>query len=325
MAPITDTFWREGKIRSAVFTYILLALTVGALAGCGKSKNTDFYHGEINIPKAAGLSQQEREVEERFAEYVGQNPEKAVEAYRKQFGKKVNVDNARELSKDYAPHGPDVNDDTNREHRTMYSDAVQEPSRALAKAVYLQMLKEPASNDPPVVVFTAGGAASGKTTSIAKNGAIQSILNSAQIVYDTTMSESKTSLEKIDQALNSGKSVCIVFVYRDPVESFLSALQRAMDEGRTLSLGAFVETHESAPEVLLRIADQYKDDKRVEINVIDNSRGEGKAVEKNLAFIGKMAGLYKPDELKQRLRSELDAARANNRISEAVYLAFKGK
>lgn len=310
---------RRSQTRRAILAVVLLALAAG---GC-KNENGQFYAGKINIPHAPGLSQEERAVEERFAEFVGQNPEKAIAAYRKQFGNNINVDNARELSKDYAPDGPGLNDDRNRAARAMHSDAVEEPARALANAAYLQVLKETPANDAPVV-FTAGGAGSGKSTSIANVGTAQSCLSTADLIYDTTLSDANSALEKIKAALKSGRKVCIVFVYRDPVDAFEGALLRAMKEGRTLSLDAFARTHQSAPEVLLALYEQYKGNKRVEIRVVDNTRGPEQAVETDLGFVRGVTGKHKPERLKEVLSRKLDEAQASGRISQAVYLAFKG-
>jgi Zeta toxin len=181
------------------------------------------------------------------------------------------------------------------------------------------------------VVFTAGGAGVGKTTSIHQVPGLERAVAAAQIVYDTTLSGFKSSQERIAQALAAGKEVSIVYVYRDPVESFVGgALPRAEKNGRTLPLDAYIETHLGAPEVLLKIADMYKDDKRLEIAVIDNSRGRGGAALSDLKFVRAVARKYTREELKTKLVQALEDAHEKGRrgekdgISEIIYRGFKG-
>ena len=78
----------------------------------------------------------------------------------------------------------------------------------------------------------------------------------------------------------AGRMVSIIFVYRDPIDSFVGGvLPRAERMGRTLPLEVFLDTHIGSAEVLEKIALAYKGDSRVAIAVIDNSRkGERSAV-----------------------------------------------
>jgi hypothetical protein len=320
MALIPGEARGAGRRRIAIALAIVLALSIAA---CGRRPPEGVYDFKLPIAKAAGLSADERAVEARFAASVGQDPDKAIAAYRQVFGKEVNVDNARELSTDFAPDGPNKATKNNREHRTKYSDAVQEPARALATAVYLQLLHEPASEEPGLVVFTAGGAGSGKTTSIRGSPALTAALNTAQVVYDTTLSDAPTSVEKIEQALQAEKRISIVFVYRDPVEAFVDgALPRAMSGGRTMLLDAFVDTHLSAPDVLLALADKYKGDARVSITVLDNTGPA--AVAADVEFLRGVSGRYDPDNLKRLLQARVGKALAEGGISEEVHKAFMG-
>ena len=314
----------------AAFALSTLLSVSCSLPNGGQEPNA--YPGKLGIAKAKSLSPRGREIEARFAAYLESHTDEAVDQYRKKYGKEINTDNVRELSTDYAPGGMEAEDAATRAARAQWSAAVQEPSSAFAKEIYRRELKEaPAPNERNVVMFTAGGAGVGKTTSIHQITALEKAVDSAQIVYDTTLSALRSSLDRVAQALQAGKQVSIVYVYRDPVDSFAGGvLPRAERNGRTVPLDAYIETHLGAPEVLLKIADVYKGDPRVEIAVIDNSRGRGEAVVSDLNFVRSIAGKYTREELKTKLVRALEDAYAKGKrgekegISEIIYRGFKG-
>lgn len=322
-------FSRRGRSASAVVLSFLL------LASCSVATTREepgFYSGKLGIAKAKNLSARGREVEARFAAYLESHTDEAIAIYREKYGKEINTDNARELSRDYAPGGMDAEDPATRAARAQWSAAVHEPSSAFTKEIFRRELKKPAApKERNQVVFTAGGAGVGKTTSIHQVAGLERAVAASQIVYDTTLSSFRSSQERIAQALEAGKEVSIIYVYRDPIESFVGgALPRAEKNGRTLPLGAYIETHLGAPEVLLKIADLYKDDKRLEIAVIDNSRGRGEASLSDLNFVRGIAHKYSREELETKLLRALEDAHEKGRrgekegISEIIYRGFKG-
>jgi hypothetical protein len=319
---------RNGRASAAVLALLALFSFSAARAG----EDSGFYPGKLAIAKAQNLTAQEREVEARFAKYLEDHTDEAIARYKAKYGKEINTDNARELSQDYAPGGLEADDADTRTARSKWSAAVHEPSSALTKEIYRRELKKPAArNERNQVVFTAGGAGVGKTTSIHQVPGLGNVVDASQIVYDTTLSGLKSSMERISQALDAGKSVSIVYVYRDPVDSLANgALPRAERNGRALPLEAFLDTHMGAPEVVLKIAEAYKNDKRVEIAIIDNSRGRANAAVADLKFVQSMARKYTRAELKSKLLRALEDAYEKGKrgekggISETVYRAFKG-
>jgi len=290
------------------------------------------YPGNLEIAKSQNLTPQEREVEARFAKFLEEHTDEAIARYHAKYGKEINTDNARELSQDYAPGGMDAEDAATRAARAKWSSAVHEPSSALTKEIYRRELKKAAPpNQRSQVVFTAGGAGSGKTTSIRQVPGLGHAVEAAQIVYDTTLSGVRSSMDRISQALAAGKTVSIIYVYRDPIDSLVGgALPRAERNGRTLPLEAFLDTHLGAPEVLLKIAETYKSDQRVEIAVIDNSGGRGKAAVADLKFVQAVARKYTREDLRAKLLRALEQAYEKKKrgekegISEDIYRAFKG-
>jgi hypothetical protein len=262
------------------------------------------------------LTPEERAIETRFGEQLKSNTDQAVEEYRNRFGNVINTDNARELSQDYQ------NDRTQ-------SLAVHEPASAITKEVYRRALQEPVpegkEND---VVFTAGGSGAGKTSAVSKNEGLKSIVDKAQIVYDTNMNSYSSAKSKIDQALEAGKNVAIIYVHRDPMNALIGqpgmggALSRAakMAEkegtGRTVPLTEFTKTHVGSRDVVQRIANEYGSNPKVSILSIDN-KGPGRHELVPLTSFPK----YTYNELHGRLQTALREEHAAGRVSDEIFHA----
>jgi len=311
---------------TTVILWVLLSFAV-VCAG----ENPEIYPGKLGIVKAKGLSPDERRVEARFAAYLEARTEEAIARYLERYGREINTDNVRELSPDYAPGGMDAEDPATVAARTRWGEAVHEPASALTKELYRRALRK---DTPPErrkqVIFIAGGAGAGKTTSIRKLADLRHAVEAAEIVYDTVFSNFRSSSERIGQALNAGRMVSIVFVYRDPIDSFVDGLlPRAKSIGRTLPLEIFLSSHIGSIETLPKIAENYKGDRRVAIAVIDNSRGAGKAAVTELEFIKTMARKYSREALRVELLGILEDAYEKgkngdkNGIPENIYRAIK--
>ena len=322
----------KGKLDSPARLFLLVLIVILSFSVTQAAEDSSFYPGKLGIAKAKNLSVEERRVEARFAEYLEAHTDEAIRRYTQKYGKEINTDNVRELSTDYAPGGPDAEDSATKVARTKWSAAVQEPSSALSKEIYRRALQKiPGPAQRKQVIFTGGGAGVGKTTSIQQISGLANAVDAAEIIYDTTLSNLKSSMDRVEQGVAAGRVVSIIFVYRDPIDSFVSGvLPRAERMGRTLPLEVFLDTHIGAAEVLEKIAQAYKGNDKVAIAVIDNSRGRGNAAPSDIAFVKNAAGKYRRAELKAKLSAALDEAyekgkkREKDGISEAVYKAIKG-
>ena len=306
---------------------ILLCFTV-VLAG----EDAGHYPGKLGITKARHLSAAERAVEARFAAYLEAHTDQAIARYIEKFGNEINTDNARELSSDYAPGGIDAEDAATVAARTSWGHAVHEPSSALAKELFSRALRKDTPADRrKQVVFTAGGAGAGKTTSIRKLADLSHAVEMAEIVYDTTLSTYSSAVRNITQALAAGRMVSIVYVYRDPVDSLIEGiLPRAQSMGRTVPLEVVLATHLGSVQGILRLSEAYKNETRVAIAIIDNRDGAGDATPADLGFVRRMVRKYSRESLQAALSSALEDAYEKgkrgerNGISEAIYRAVKG-
>lgn len=271
-----------------------------------------------DVPRSTDpLTPEQRAIETRFAEQIATDYAAAVERYNAredaQGGKVLNTDVAREVSDDYL------------RDRTQAA-AVHEPASWLIKRLYEQKLADPPKpGEYPVVTFTAGGTGAGKTSGIKVVPDAKLLTDRAQIVYDTNMNTLGSAVKKIDQALEAGKIVRIIYVWRDPVDALVNgALPRAMRQaaefgsGRTVPIVEHIKTHVGARQVIAQIAARYAGDSRVSVMVIDNSRGAGKAAKSRLADIPDL----QYDDVEPKVLAALEAEREAGRISDSVYRGF---
>lgn len=225
-------------------------------------------------------------------------------------GRTLNTDVARELSEHY------------RADRTRSAD-VHEPSSAFVKRLYAEKLAQTTPEGmEPTVIFTAGGTGAGKTTGMEIVKKMDSRAGKAEMIYDTNMNSFDSADKKIKQALDAGRKVNIIYTYRDPIEALENgALKRAkrMEEtsgtGRTVPLSEHAKTHIGAREVIEQLAKKYAKNDKVQIRVIDNSRGAGNAIVSRLDKLPKL----NQDQIKKGLRDALERAKKSGAISDAIY------
>lgn len=217
-------------------------------------------------------------------------------------GRVLNTDYARELSEHY------------RDDKTRASD-VHQPASQFVADLYTQKLKAFATTGhEPLVLFTAGGAGAGKSSSLeTPEGRL--LKAKADIIYDTTMSDPEWAEWQIQQALDAGGKAAIMYTYRDPVEALTGGiLPRAMKNGRTIPLDVHAGSHVGARSTIEKLRQKYAGDSRVEFIAVDNTRGQGNARVVNFDALP----LVEEDGLRERLQDALEAEFKAKRISEAV-------
>jgi hypothetical protein len=312
---------------SVIAAGLLAAFFISSISA---AQDAEVYPGRLRIPRATHLSREEREVEARFAAYLEAHTNEAVHRYTAKYGKEISTDSARELSRDYAPGGLDAIDPVTNAARTKWGEAVFQPARAMSRELYLRALQQETPSDVRrQVIFTAGGAGVGKTTAIRQFRGITRTLEAAEIIYDTTLSDFRSAVERINQALTAGRMVSIILIYRDPMDALTKGVfERARMTGRMTTLGGFLNTHIGAVEGIVKIAGMYKNDRRVAIAVIDNSRGIAHAVVADLAFVESRAGKYSRDALRAELIRATETAYEKGKqgeedgLPEVLYQAF---
>jgi len=250
-------------------------------------------------------------VAQRFNEQVGADPEAAIAQYRQlpdsKGGKVLNTDFVRELSPNY------------RNDRGL-SQNVHDTSTALNQLMYQRALRDTMGQEG-AWVFTGGGAASGKTA-----GLPDEMIDSYDLVVDGTLANFEKSSAQIDQALDSGKAVTVIYVDRPPEKAFPLLLNRAnkmekeLGSGRTVPLDIFLGAHRDARESIKKIENKYKNDERVAIQVVNNHGAEGKQFLTTVDNVSKMDYNTSLPKITQALEDAYE----QGKISESIYLATKG-
>ena len=219
-------------------------------------------------------------------------------------GQVLNTDLARELSPGY------------RKDKSRAAE-VHEAASAFIKRLYAAKLKQPVpEGKEPFVLFTAGGTGAGKSTALEL---LPTLSATASIVYDGTMSKLDSAEKVIQQALDAGRAVRYVYVFRDPADALANgALPRAVRSGRTAPVDVLHDSHIGARKVVEALVKKYANDPRVQFDFIDNSRGYGNAADVALAEIPQI------DEngLKEKLYGIVKDQHRTGKISDAIARGF---
>jgi len=283
-------------------------------------RNTDEPHIHAELPpggrrakNAENVAKETSEAGLDLRERLVNDPEQLARDYAaledSEGGRVLNTDTARELSPEYLAD------------RTRSAD-VHEAASDTIKTIYETKLAQPTpAGFDRTVLFTAGGTGAGKTTAIRDAG---EAFGKPEIVYDTNMNTLSSAVDKVEQALAAGRTVEITYVYRDPVEALtggaIPRAQRQADKfgsGRTVPLEEHARTHTGVRPTIEALAERYRDNPRVNITAIDNSRGRGNAQIVDLESLPRV----EEDSLRERLQTSLDEARTGG-LAEDLYRGF---
>lgn len=211
--------------------------------------------GELRLPKFEDLRLDEsyRKDWEEMRRIVADQTlaDKMYDAIPDSYGGKViGTDIARELSPLYA---------SGREGKIAFSP----PSSRLASIYAMDRLWREIHQrgDREVLIFTAGGVASGKSTVV---GPVA--IENADLVFDGTLRNAKWAKSAIREAIVSGWEVGVEYVQR-PLESVgVGAVFRANESGRWGPVHKLAETHKAAQDSIIEIYNEFKDDDNVYIH-----------------------------------------------------------
>jgi len=292
--------------------------TGGSSSASPKSKTSQ---AKVSTPAPAQLEKanfppgsRSAEVQDKFAKQLTSDWEGAKQEYTKRFGSKlINIDEARELSPDY-------------EKERSLAPAVQGPASDLVKAIYADRLADPSTGKS--VCFTAGGPGSGKSSGIESVKKLKKLTDRAGIVYDGVFDKFGSATQKIDQALEAGKTAKVMFVYRDPAEAFRNGiLKRAarMEQekgtGRIVPAAYAAMVYSRVQEAQKDVRNHYADNPNVKFYAVDNSRGPGQAKSVNLEDLPGQN--VTKEELAEKFNKIADEEYAAGRISKKIWEGVK--
>jgi hypothetical protein len=263
----------------------------------------------VRVDRLTNLAPAQASIQARVAAAVESNPRGYAKAYRERFGNVVSADNAKELFPQYS---------ASNAARTANDLAVHRPAAALARKVYTDLLREHApEGKADLVLFTGGGTGAGKTSGLGE--VLPELRDSAQIVYDSTLSNTEGAIRDIDAALDAGKQVGVVFTDRDLGDAFRATLARAGSEGRPVTLNTHVRSHIKANETFQALQARYGD--HIEYVLLRNGP-EGRRVA-NLSDW--KPRVYNESDARTVLTDILEQERGAGRVSPALYEAVRAK
>jgi hypothetical protein len=144
-------------------------------------------------------------------------------------------------------------------------------------------------------------------------------MDRANTILDGTLSSYDKAARNVQLALDNNQSVTIAYVYREPLDALANekggVLERAMSRGRPVTLQALVKGHAGASKKVRQLQQKFGDDPRFAIEVIDNSRGQGKAVFSTLDAIP----VVESEGLLEKFKNATDQAFKEGRISQTIY------
>jgi hypothetical protein len=243
------------------------------------------YPGKLGIWRSTHLAPDQQAVEAQAARYAEEHTDDILRQYEQRFGRQlIDADLMKELLPGYAAD------------KARHATSVHGPSSVLADLAYERWVQDlpPGSR----VMLTAGGPASGKTTTIKGIP--------AALTYDTTSSDPDMTARFIQQATGLEHPVTIVYVHTPADEAARRMLQRAAaGEGRVVPAEVLADKHVQAQHAFLAIENRFKDDPRVEFIVLDN----GGAHPRPLSLATFQAQRYTdPVLVRQQVREAIDDA-----------------
>lgn len=215
-------------------------------------------------------------------------------------GRLLDVDLARELSPQY------------RADRSRASE-VQDAASEFISRLYAERMSVPQDG---VVVLMAGGSGAGKSSAQELLGPV---LDGAETVLDGTLSAEGRAAERVQQALDAGRSVQVIYVYRDPVRAFVDGvIPRAMATGRAVPVDAVARTHAGAAATVRELQRRFGTHPQFNLLAIDNADARGSARLVPLETITTV----NVEGLESRLREEATQALKAGALSEKLYRAM---
>lgn len=175
-------------------------------------------------------------------------------------GKYIDADIVRELIPEY---------NESRESRMIHTQSVHSPAVEFAWKMYEELLKRPVNG---AVMLMAGGPGAGKSYTI--ENILAEEIDDADVFYDGTSQDLKSTRQKIEQALATGRGVKMVYIYNTIERSAKNARYRFDKSGRPVPAAAVVAAHVRSLNNIRTLAKEYAGNPLVRFQVFDNSTTE---------------------------------------------------
>lgn len=260
------------------------------------------------------LNPQQAEVRDRLGALLS-DVERADAAYaalpETEGGRVVSTDAARLLAPEFAG---------SVEGRLLHTPSTSEPTGRFTRGYLLRALDRFKPPDRPGRLYmTAGGAGSGKSTSIR-----YALRHGADLVYDNQMRNPDEAERAIRAALDRGWHVSVNFV-DTPLPEVLRRVIGRSREGRWNSLPDLLEAHRQARAAIAEVGRRFTNEPRVEFAIIDGMTSEATEVTGSELAEGRVRQYTETDDHTAAIESALQAARGDPTLDPAVLARLEGK
>jgi hypothetical protein len=133
------------------------------------------------------------------------------------------------------------------------------------------------------------------------------------------------AVSDIEAALSAGQQVAIVYTYRDPIDALVngalaraSRLESSGETGRVVPINRHLLSHWGSLETLKKVSERYAANPNVQIRVVNNSYGYGKAKEVPVASLPSLNYTDTERKLYEALETEFKAGRISYQVSEIL-------
>lgn len=207
-----------------------------------------------NFARDKSLSPEDMKLQESAIEKFVGNKQGLVDDFIKKHGKVANTDEARKSFEGY---------------KGVNAAAFQEAASEMTKMVFRQNLK---NNPGQLGVLYAGGGGTGKTSAI--RNLLPNVMDDAAAILDGNLSSIKSARARIGEIVDAGKTPEIIYVYRNPIESFVEGVVKRMnfnegEMGRIVPTKVLADNHIGSFDTVRQLAQ----DGNVKINYVNNSLG----------------------------------------------------
>lgn len=255
------------------------------------------------------------EAENKAIESVLSNPDKHINAYlqdeRSFSGRYVCTDLFKETFADTFA--------VSRETRGRYNGAVHNSAAVLAAEQFRRVL----ANDNPEqtkAVFLTGSPGAGKTSSVLASGDLDPTI---RVLFEGQLSTPKTSIEKIQQALNAGLEVQVIVVHPSPENALDNTLKRYYQEGRGANIDVMAKIQGGLPTSLEAIHGTFGD--AVSLTVIDRRDFNNSIELPGWEHLPVLSSEGNYEQIKKRLKSTIDKYLEQGVIDNGAYQQATGE
>ena len=242
------------------------------------------------------------------------DPDKHIAAYKQDVrsfnGRYVCADLFKETFDVYA---------ASKESKGRYNGAVHNSAAVLSAEQFRRTLADDSHPERNTAVFLTGSPGAGKTSSILASGELDP---DTRVVFEGQLSNPKTSIEKIQQALDAGLHVKIMVVHPLPENALDNTLKRYYQEGRGASIEVMAGIQGRLPASLAAVHNKFGD--AVSLMIFDRRDFKNSTKLSGWDNLPLLSSEGDYERIKHRLKTALDNHWEQGNIDEGAYRQASG-